>query len=250
MIQFVGDIAFSCIMGREGEREMKNLHELTERIISCEACPRLREWCQEVAEVKKAKYKDETYWGRPVPGFGDPNARLIILGLAPGAHGANRTGRVFTGDESGKWLYGALHAFGFATEAAATHRQDSLQLVDAYINNIVRCAPPQNKPTTGEIKACRPFFTEELRLLEEKRVVLALGKIAFDNYKKFLQEEGHDVKGLTFAHGACYTFDDGRPALVASYHPSQQNTYTGKLTQAMWYEIFQRVRDLLDGTKM
>lgn len=228
---------------------MNNLQELTERIISCEACPRLREWCQEVAEVKKAKYLDETYWGRPVPGFGDPNARLIILGLAPGAHGANRTGRVFTGDESGRWLYGALHEFGFATEPVASHREDSLRLTDAYINNIVRCAPPQNKPTSGEIQACRPFFTEELRLLSEKRVVLALGKIAFDNYKKFMQEEGHDVKGLTFAHGACYTFDDERPALVASYHPSQQNTFTGKLTQAMWYEIFQRVRQLLDTTK-
>ncbi|ASS76511.1 uracil-DNA glycosylase [Tumebacillus algifaecis] len=227
---------------------MTRIQELSLRITSCDACPRLREWCQEVAQVKKAKYQDDTYWGRPVPGFGDPKARLIILGLAPGAHGANRTGRVFTGDESGKWLYGALHHFGFATEPEALHRTDSLQLVDAYINNIVRCAPPQNKPTAGEIQNCRPFFTEELRLLTEKKVVLALGKIAFDNYKKFMQEEGYDVKGLTFAHGACYTFDDGRPHLVASYHPSQQNTFTGKLTKAMWYGIFQIICQLLDPT--
>ncbi|MFD2171936.1 uracil-DNA glycosylase [Tumebacillus lipolyticus] len=224
---------------------MKSLDELQARIISCEACPRLRAWCQEVAQVKKAKYKEDTYWGRPVPGFGDPNARLIILGLAPGAHGANRTGRVFTGDESGRWLYGALHRFGFADRPDATGATDGLVLNDAYINNLVRCAPPQNKPTAGEIATCRPYFVEELRLLTERRVVLALGKIAFDGYKKFLREEGYDVSGLHFAHGAVYTFADGRAALLASYHPSQQNTFTGKLTQEMWDAVFQTARELI-----
>lgn len=228
----------------------KEMKQLQETITSCAACPRLRDWCREVADEKKAKrYRDWDYWGRPVPGFGDPEARLIILGLAPGAHGANRTGRVFTGDESGKWLYEALHRFGFANRPVAESREDGLELTDAYINNIVRCAPPQNKPTAAEIHACQDHLIEEFRLLANKRVVLALGKLAFDKYKRLLKERGYDVKGLTFAHGALYRFEDGSPALLASYHPSQQNTFTGKLTREMWYGIFEQVRELLDKTE-
>ncbi|MGZ4164292.1 MAG: uracil-DNA glycosylase [Tumebacillaceae bacterium] len=221
------------------------MEQLQAGIVGCTQCPRLRTWCEEVAETKVKRYREQEYWGKPVPGFGDPNARLIILGLAPGAHGANRTGRVFTGDESGVWLYGALHKFGFATQPEATHRMDGLVLHDAYINNVVRCAPPDNKPNAEEIQTCQGHLIEEFQLLTQKKVVLVLGKIAFDNYLKLLKREGKAVKGLTFAHGACYTFDDSSPALLASYHPSQQNTRTGKLTQEMWEGIFARAKELL-----
>lgn len=219
---------------------------LEEEIISCERCPRLREWCQQVAVEKRAKYRDEAYWGRPVHGFGDSNARLILLGLAPGAHGANRTGRVFTGDESGVWLYEALHRFGYANQPRAEGRGDGLVLTGAYISNIVRCAPPQNKPTTGEIAACRPHLETELALLKEKKVILALGKLAFDQYKKWLKAAGVDVKGVEFGHGATYHFD-GYPTLLGSYHPSQQNTFTGKLKREMWTDIFTKAKSLTEA---
>ncbi|HEU4964084.1 MAG TPA: uracil-DNA glycosylase [Bacilli bacterium] len=221
------------------------MQQLQETIIACEKCPRLRDWCRQVAVDKVKRYADQDYWGAPVPGFGDTNARLIILGLAPGAHGANRTGRVFTGDESGKWLYEALHRFGFANRPDATSREDGLVLTDAYINNIVRCAPPQNKPTAAEIHACQDHLLTEFDLLANKQVVLALGKLAFDKYKNLLKSAGRDVKDLTFAHGALYQFDDSSPALLASYHPSQQNTFTGKLTQEMWTAIFEQAKHLL-----
>ena len=218
---------------------------LSQRIIDCNHCPRLREWCAEAARTKKAQYRDQEYWGRPVPGFGDPNARLLILGLAPGAHGANRTGRVFTGDESGKWLYEALHRFGFASQPAGTHKDDGLVLTDCYINNIVRCAPPQNKPTTGEIAACQPHLVEELELLQHVKVVLALGQLAFKNYLNLLKAEGKPVKSLTFSHGAVYDFGPESPKLVVSYHPSHQNTFTGVLTRDAWYDVFKTVCDML-----
>lgn len=233
----------------EHTTELAKIEELHAQIVGCNDCPRLRMWCEEVAEQKVKRYRDEAYWGKPVPGFGDPNARLIVLGLAPGAHGANRTGRVFTGDESGVWLYGALHQFGFATQPNAVHREDGLQLTDAYISNIVRCAPPDNKPNAEEIQTCQTYLIEEFRLLRQKKVVLALGKIAFDNYLKLLKAEGKSVKGLTFAHGACYTFDDGSPAILVSYHPSQQNTRTGKLTREAWEAVFQQARQLLGGNE-
>jgi len=218
---------------------------LEEEIISCERCPRLREWCQNVAVEKRAKYRDEEYWGRPVHGFGDYDARLILLGLAPGAHGANRTSRVFTGDESGVWLYEALHRFGFANKPKAEGRGDGLVLTGAYISNIVRCAPPQNKPTTGEIATCRPHLDNEFALLAEKKVIVALGKLAFDQYKKLLKAAGVDVKGVEFGHGVEYRFD-GHPTLLGSYHPSQQNTFTGKLTKEMWYGIFSKAKALIE----
>jgi uracil-DNA glycosylase len=220
--------------------------DLEQGIVSCEKCPRLREWCAQVAAEKKKMYLDWDYWGRPVHGFGDGDARLVILGLAPGAHGANRTGRVFTGDESGVWLYEALHRYGFASKPEARHREDGLVLHDAYISNIVRCAPPQNKPVAAEISNCRTHLDLEFGLLRNKKVVLALGKLAFDQYKKLLKADGIDVKGLTFAYGAVYEFGDGRPMLMASYHPSQQNTFTGVLTREMWDDVFEKAKHFIE----
>ncbi|MBL0386867.1 uracil-DNA glycosylase [Tumebacillus sp. ITR2] len=224
---------------------LTTLEQLREDIISCETCPRLRAWCEDVAVKKKKQYLEYNYWGRPVPGFGDPQAGLIIVGLAPGAHGANRTGRVFTGDESGVWLYEALHRFGFANQPTGMHREDGLALNGAYINNIVRCAPPDNKPSTEEIRNCRPHFVQEMQHLTGKKVVLALGQLAFKQVLTGLKEQGIDVKGLTFAHGAVYDLGEDVPKLVVSYHPSQQNTRTGKLTREMWYSVFETCRGLL-----
>lgn len=221
------------------------LQELTERIVRCEACLRLREWCAEVSKVKKPKYAEFDYWGKPVPGFGDPNARLLVIGLAPGAHGANRTGRVFTGDGSGDWLFDALYHFGFANQPSAKHKGDGLQLKDVYVTNIVRCAPPQNRPNKDEIKVCRPYLSEELAILKNTSVVLTLGKIAFDNYKYLLRDQGLPVEGLEFRHGAIYTRDEGQPHLAVSYHPSRQNTQTGKLKREAWYQVFEKIKDLL-----
>jgi len=218
---------------------------LQEQIHTCTDCPRLIDWCQEVAATKKKQYRDWTYWGKPVAGFGDPEARLVLLGLAPGAHGANRTGRVFTGDESGKWLYGALYEFGFSSQPIATGADDGLVLTDAYINNIVRCAPPQNKPTTQEIAMCRQHLDAEFALLSHRKVVIALGQLAFKQYLLYMKEAGRDIKGVTFAHGAEYSFGDDLPVLLASFHPSQQNTFTGKLTREMWHAIFARAKELI-----
>ncbi|KEO81375.1 uracil-DNA glycosylase [Tumebacillus flagellatus] len=221
------------------------LEQVSLEIISCESCPRLLTWCRDVAAKKKKQYLDFHYWGKPVPGFGDPEAGLVIVGLAPGAHGANRTGRVFTGDESGVWLYDALHRYGFANQPTGTHRDDGLELRGAYINNIVRCAPPDNKPSTEEIRTCRGHFVREMELLTGRKVVLALGQLAFKQYLSLLKEQGHDVKGLKFNHGAVYDFGADVPKLIVSYHPSQQNTRTGVLTREMWYGVFEKCRELL-----
>jgi uracil-DNA glycosylase family 4 len=223
---------------------MKKIEELHQTIAACELCPRLRTYCQEIARTKVKRYRDQEYWGRPVPGFGDVNAHLYILGLAPGAHGANRTGRMFTGDDSGVWLYGALHRYGFANQPTSTHLDDGLVLTGAYIGNACRCAPPDNKPLPAELEACRPYLEQELALLPHLKVVLALGKIAFDAYVKLRRRQGYDLGRPTFAHGALYRWD-GLPALLCSYHPSRQNTNTGVLTQAMWDEIFARARRLV-----
>jgi uracil-DNA glycosylase family 4 len=225
--------------------ELKLLHEA---IAGCDRCPRLREYCAGVAETKVKRFRDQEYWGRPVPGFGDPAARLLILGLAPGAHGANRTGRMFTGDDSGVWLYGVLHEFGFANQAESAHREDGLALTGAYIANAARCAPPDNKPLPAELEACRPFLERELELLGQVRVVLALGRVAFEAYLKVLKGQGHDVGRPVFAHGAEHRFaDPALPTLLTSYHPSRQNTNTGKLTREMWRAVFARARELADA---
>ncbi|HXS93347.1 MAG TPA: uracil-DNA glycosylase [Candidatus Limnocylindrales bacterium] len=197
--------------------------------------------------MKRRAYRDWEYWGKPVPAFGDPAARLLILGLAPAAHGANRTGRMFTGDRSGDWLYRALHQTGFASQAESAHRDDGLELLDAYITASARCAPPENKPLPEEIRNCREFLERELEILRNLRVVVALGKIAFDNYLDLLKARG--VIGsrapYPFGHGAEYRFAKKEPVLIGSYHPSQQNTFTGKLTEKMLLDVFRRARRLL-----
>lgn len=221
---------------------------LNEAIITCQACPRLVQWREQVSREKVRRHRDETYWGKPLPGFGDPGARLFILGLAPAAHGGNRTGRMFTGDDSGNWLYAALYRYGFANQPHSTHAGDGLELQGAFISNTCRCVPPDNKPTPGEVRSCRPFLLQELALLREVRVVLCLGKIAFDAYLQCRKEQGNGGGGARFGHGAEYApAVPGEPWLLASYHPSRQNTNTGKLTRPMWHAVFARARSLVDG---
>ena len=217
------------------------LHRLAREVTACEKCPRLRGHCAEVARVKRRAYRDQEYWGRPVPAFGDPAARLVILGLAPGAHGANRTGRMFTGDRSGDFLFRALYETGFASQPESTHRDDGLKLTGCYITASARCAPPDNKPTPAEVKACRPYLEREMDLLPGAQVVVALGRLAFDNYLSTFAAEAK--KECIFRHGA--ESQVGSRRLIASYHPSQQNTQTGRLTADMLRAIFDRARQLL-----
>jgi uracil-DNA glycosylase family 4 len=193
-----------------------------------------------VAREKRRMYRDEDYWGRPVPGFGDPAARILILGLAPGAHGANRTGRVFTGDRSGDFLYRTLHSVGLASQPESVGRDDGLVLHDAFISAACRCAPPDNKPLPQEIRNCRGWLERELVLLPRIRVVAALGRIAFDDYLSLLRDQGHikSRSGCVFAHGRVHDLGMHQPKLISSYHPSQQNTQTGKLTLPMFREVF------------
>jgi uracil-DNA glycosylase family 4 len=208
-----------------------SLARIARDVVACERCPRLRAWCRQVARAKVRRFRDQAYWGRPVPGFGDSRARLLIVGLAPAAHGGNRTGRVFTGDRSGDFLFAALHRAGFANQARSVARGDGLRLRGAYVAPLVRCAPPANKPAPKEIAACRPFLLRELRQLRRVRAVLALGKLAMDGFVAALRAEGRlpARKAFRFGHGASHDLGGGL-RLVASYHPSQQNTFTGKLT--------------------
>jgi uracil-DNA glycosylase family 4 len=217
---------------------------LQRRIVSCEQCPRLVKYRAEVGRVKRRAYRDWDYWAKPVPGFGDPAARVFLIGLAPGAHGANRTGRMFTGDSSGDFLYKALFAAGFASQPTSVSRDDGLKLMDAYIGAAVRCAPPDNKPTVEEIRTCRPYLEQELGLLRNVQVVIALGRLAFDVYLGILRDRKKIVRrsGFLFAHAAEHHTGGDGPLLIGSYHPSQQNTSTGKLTEAMFREVFQRAR--------
>jgi uracil-DNA glycosylase family 4 len=225
---------------------MREFTVLQDRIIECRRCPRLVTHRELTARDKRRQYQGWTYWGRPLPGFGDPDARLLIVGLAPAAHGGNRTGRIFTGDRSGDWLYGALYRFGFANQAESIHKGDGLRLTDCYITAAVRCAPPDNKPTPDEFDACRPFLIEELRLLTRVQVVVALGKIAFDQYLKACRALGcaMPATALRFGHGTVHPLSWG-VALLGSYHPSQQNTFTGKLTRTMFHAVFRRARAIL-----
>lgn len=223
----------------------RTLNELNKLVAGCERCPRLRSYCAEVARVKRKAYLGQEYWGRPVPGFGDPAARVMVLGLAPGAHGSNRTGRMFTGDGSGDFMFPVLHEVGFATQAEARDRNDGLELRDMWITAVGRCAPPQNKPTTEELANCAPWLDEEFRLLVRLKVVVCLGKIAFDGFLASAVRRGVIAakRGFVFAHGAEYELPDG-VKLLASFHPSLQNTNTGKLTRAMFVKIFKRAREL------
>ena len=218
---------------------------LNERIIACERCARLREHCTTVARVKRRAFRDWEYWGRPVPSFGDPQARVLFVGLAPGAHGSNRTGRPFTGDGSGDFLYPLLHRAGFASQATATHRDDGMELHDARITSVVRCAPPGNKPLPEEMANCAPFLDEEIDGMPELRVIVCLGKIGFDGVVAHLMRTGQIARRgeLVFGHGVEYRVP-GERWLLGSYHPSLQNTNTGKLTEAMMLRVFMRARKL------
>jgi len=219
-----------------------SLQQLYNDITTCRLCPRLVQWREQVAAEKRAAYKDWHYWGRPVPGFGDPDARLLVVGLAPAAHGGNRTGRVFTGDRSGDWLYGALHKAGFANQPTSTSRDDGLLLHEAYVSAAVRCAPPANKPATEERDTCAPFFRRELALLSEVSVFVCLGSFAYHVLARHLAFRPRPA----FGHGVEVPLADGR-VIITSYHPSQQNTFTGKLTRPMFDAVFTRARALIDA---
>jgi len=216
---------------------MNELAVLQTEIVACTLCPRLRDHCREIAQVKRRAYRDHEYWGRPVPSFGDLAARVLILGLAPGAHGANRTGRMFTGDKSGEFLYRALFETGFASQPTSLSRDDGLTLSGAYISASAHCAPPDNKPSRDELRNCRTYLERELRLLKDLRVVVALGRIAFDTYLSIVKEHAK------FGHNLVHSLS---PILIASYHPSQQNTSTGKLTAGMLREVFEGARSLCE----
>ena len=220
------------------------LRTLDSEIVACHLCPRLREHCENIAAVKRRAYRDWEYWGKPVPAFGDPLARILILGLAPGAHGSNRTGRMFTGDQSGNMLYGALHKTGFASQPVSVSRDDGLTLRDAFITAAARCAPPGNKPAPGELRNCRTFLERELDLLPNVKVVVALGRIAFDTYLDILKSRGaiRSRAPFVFGHNREFITVAGQPVLISSYHPSQQNTSTGKLTASMLVAVFRRAR--------
>lgn len=227
-----------------------NLEILNSQIIACEACPRLRAYGAEIARIRKRQWRDWSYWGLPVPSFGDPKARVMVLGLAPGAHGSNRTGRPFTGDGSGNFMFPVLYEAGFASQPTADSRDDGLKLKDMWITAAVRCAPPANKPTPEEQRNCSHWLDEEIVLLDRVKVVVCLGKIGFDAYIAHLLRKGtiSARRGLEFAHGAEYKLPNGIH-LLATYHPSLQNTNTGKLTAPMFLKIFTRARELMESAK-
>ena len=233
---------------KEKEKRWPSLAAVSSAVVACERCARLRAHCEQVAREKRRAYADQEYWGRPVLGFGDARARLVIVGLAPGAHGSNRTGRMFTGDSSGDWLYAALHREGFASQPESVSRHDGQRLSDCWITAAGRCAPPGNKPTPAELDRCRGFLAAELRLLTRTRVALVLGRIG---HEAWLKASGWwdrlaPRERPRFAHGAEARLPDGM-TLLASFHPSRQNTQTGKLTPAMWRAVFARARKLVDG---
>jgi uracil-DNA glycosylase family 4 len=235
-------------VNRDERRTSSSLLDVRDAIVSCERCPRLRKYCARVAAEKRRAYRDAVYWGKPVPGFGDPRARVLLIGLAPAAHGANRTGRVFTGDGvggSGDFLMGALHRAGFANIPTSHHPDDGLRLRDAFIAAAVRCAPPDNKPTPEEIARCLPFLADEIATLPRIRVVVALGRIAFDAYLRLVAQQGATLRPRpAFGHATVTPLPNGI-ALIGCYHPSRQNTNTGKLTSPMMDEVFSTVRAAL-----
>jgi uracil-DNA glycosylase family 4 len=221
--------------------ELKNLQEV---VVRCRKCPRLVAYLGEVSRNKPKRFRDWDYWGKPLPSFGDPNALLLIIGLAPAANGGNRTGRMFTGDRSGEWLFGALHQFGFANQPNSSRLNDGFALKGCYITATIRCAPPKNKPLPEEIENCRPYFLKELDLLRNVNVLVPLGQIAFVQTLKALRLRGLDIPSLKFGHGRVYPLPNGQ-TLITTYHPSQQNTQTGKLTKPMFHKIFRMARERL-----
>ena len=220
---------------------MEPWDSLNHTIIHCRQCSRLVAWREQVAIVRKRAYREQEYWGKPVPGFGDHNARVLVVGLAPGAHGANRTGRMFTGDGSGEFLFRALHQTGFASQPQSIAREDGLEIDGLYISAVCRCAPPENKPTQAEISSCLPFLEQEIDLLQDLQGFVALGQLAFDNILRLLRRGGHTLPNLKFAHGAFFYLGENLPWLLASYHPSRQNTQTGRLTEKMFAAIWEKV---------
>ena len=239
---------------------IKELENLQKVVVQCRKCPRLVAYLKEVSKNKPKRFRDWDYWGNPLPSFGDANARVLIVGLAPAANGGNRTGRMFTGDRSGEWLFGALHQFGFANRPNSVHRDDDFALNDCYITATIRCAPPDNKPLPEEIENCRPYFLRELDLLKNVKVLVPLGQIAFTQTLKSLRLKGLEIPSLSFGHGKTYSLRTpmyGRIAirpysalrtisLITTYHPSQQNTQTGKLTRPMFHKVFRMVRKELE----
>jgi len=225
---------------------VEGLFSLQKSIIQCRNCPRLTSHRERIAKLKRRQYRDWAYWGRPVPSFGDPNGRLLLIGLAPAAHGGNRTGRIFTGDRSGDWLFRALYETGFANQPTSLHREDGLILKDCYITAVIHCAPPDNKPTRQEIMNCQPYLLDELRRLKQVQVVVPLGRIAFDQYLDAIRKLGwpRPSPRPKFAHGRVYPLTHS-VTLIASYHPSQQNTLTGRLTRRMFHTVFQKTRHVL-----
>jgi uracil-DNA glycosylase family 4 len=232
------------------DEKARELNRLNEEIVRCRKCPRLVVYRETVAREKRLSFREWDYWGKPVPGFGDPHAKLLILGLAPAAHGANRTGRMFTGDRSGDFLYKALYNTGFANQPTSVRMGDGLKLKNAYISAAARCAPPANKPLPSELANCQPYFERELEILRPK-AILALGSIAMRVYLAILKREGkiQNFARYSFGHGASYLFDGDSPKLFASYHPSQQNTFTGKLTETMLEDVLLKIRDFLESRK-
>jgi uracil-DNA glycosylase family 4 len=225
-----------------------SLKVIEQQVVSCRACPRLVEWREQIGRDKRRAYMDWDYWARGVPGFGDPAARLLILGLAPAAHGANRTGRVFTGDRSGDWLFAALHRAGFASQPTSTHMSDGLALTDVWVTASVKCAPPDNKPLPAERDACFPFAVAELAALPNLRAMVCLGKFAWDNALRLLRSAGYTVPqpAPVFGHAAQACIEPGL-TLIGSYHPSQQNTFTGRLTEPMLDAVFTAARQAIDA---
>jgi uracil-DNA glycosylase family 4 len=224
------------------------LEKLAREVAACERCPRLRRYCERVAREKRRAFRDQTYWGKPVPPFGDPAARLLVIGLAPAAHGGNRTGRMFTGDRSGDFLFRALYENGFASQPHSVSRGDGMKLSGVYITAAVRCAPPENKPLPVEFQNCRPYLERELDLLKNVQVVVALGRIAFDTYLSILRDRGiiRSRAAFIFGHGVEHRVSPGGPVLISSYHPSQQNTSTGKLSAEMLRAVFARARAIFE----
>jgi uracil-DNA glycosylase family 4 len=227
------------------ERELEIIQQ---QVVGCRLCPRLRAYCEQVAREKRRAYRDQEYWGKPVPAFGDPDAAMVVIGLAPAAHGANRTGRMFTGDRSGDFLYRALYQTGFASQPESLRPGDGLKLNNVWITAPVRCAPPDNKPTPGEISTCRQYLEHELDLFPRLRVVVALGQIASNVYLSILKDRGtiRSRAAFPFGHNVAHSTGPGQPRLICSYHPSQQNTSTGKLTEAMLRDVFEHARMFLD----
>ena len=229
-------------------KQKEELKQLQSKVVICRKCPRLVFYLQEVPQHKPKRYRDWDYWSKPLPSFGDPKARLLIVGLAPAANGGTRTGRMFTGDRSGEWLFNALHTFDFANQSNSLRIDDGFKLIDCYITATIRCAPPKNKPLPEEIENCRPYLLRELDLLDQVKIIVPLGQIAFTQTLKSLRLKGYEVPPLAFGHGKKYTLrtpNSELRTLITTYHPSQQNTQTGKLTTPMFHQIFKMVQEKL-----